>query len=105
MKGYLIKATYLSGRSIGRSYFLEKGGNITTPGGSHWEDRVYKTLGSAKTQCKKLYTKNEKNIFGENLTRDYRTRMKQFVSPNREYEKMSYEPFEIQNVKPGSLYD
>lgn len=103
MNGYLIKATYLSGRNIGKSYFLRKGGYVTTPNASQWDDTVYKTLGIAKAQCKKLYTKNEKNIFGENLERDYRTRMKKFVSPTRIYEKMSYEPFEVQNVHPDRL--
>lgn len=103
MNGYLIKATYLSGRSIGRSYFLRKGGYVTTPNASQREDTVYKTLRIAKAQCKRLLEKNELDYNAETRTRNYRTKMNQFVSSNRVYEKMSYEPFEVQNVHPDRL--
>lgn len=35
MKGYIIKATYLTGTHKGKSYFLQKGGYVTSDPDAH----------------------------------------------------------------------
>lgn len=99
MNGYLIKATYLTGPHKGKSYLLRKGGYVTEEGNCEWDDTTYRTLANAEKRCRQLAQDNERDYNHETWERDHRIQQgKPLLHEWRIYEKMSYEPYLVENV-------
>ncbi len=96
MKGYIIKVTYLDGRHKGKSYLMKKGGYITENYYHHFESDIYKTLGTAKSVCTRLFNNNERNRRIEDRDREYALAKGREVHDWYIYEHESYEPYEIE---------
>lgn len=95
--GWIIKATYLTGRSKGRSYFLRKGGYVTE-GGYIWSDQAYKTKGFAERECKRLKKYYELSYRSER--QDNEIMIKKGLKPKDSfiYELESFEPYEVEII-------
>ena len=70
MNGYIIKATYLTGPHIGKSYFLTKGGYVTDQPDTQWSYACYKTASICRAVCKKLSSNNTVEHRLENKQRE-----------------------------------
>jgi hypothetical protein len=99
MKGYVIKVTYLSGRHKGKTYLMAKGGKIPRSVDYLFESDIYKTLGTAKSVCKRLFNNNERNRRIEDMTREYALSKGREIHDWFIYEHESYEPYEVEYSK------
>lgn len=100
MNGYIIKATYLTGPHIGKSYFLIKGGYVTDEPDVQWSDACYKNAGICRAVCNKLSSNNIIEHRLENKQRERQLERGQNIPVSMIYELMSYEPYEVKTVHP-----
>lgn len=98
MNGYIIKATYLTGPHIGRSYFLTKGGYVTDEPDVQWSYACYKNESICRAVCKKLSSNNIIEHRLENKQRGRQMENGRSISVSMIYELMSYEPYEVKTV-------
>jgi hypothetical protein len=97
MKKYIIKATYLEGIHVGKTYYLNKQGYVITNLDSVWQDSSY-TLSSCKAVCTRKEKINTAEAIFEKRTRERRIAEGKTVSPYPLYVMQKYEPFEIETV-------
>lgn len=104
MNGYIIKATYLTGPHKGTSYFLQKGGYVTSDPDDQWSDNCYKTENICKSICMKLERSNMAEHVVEKITREYRFQKGYNVSDFMIYELMKYEPYFVKTVHNSDVF-
>lgn len=91
---FIIKVTYLEGRSAGRVYFMIKGGYVTDCPESVHEDNTY-TKKACKMVCAKYTKSNDKNVMCETQDRERNERNGKTNSEYRIYNPCKYEPYEV----------
>lgn len=96
MKRYIIKATYLSGKYKGDTYFMCKGGYITDLDAFHFAYNTYATESIAKMVCTKLYNNNELNVSIERNDEKYNISKGKPPKDWYIYEHELYEPYAIE---------
>lgn len=99
MKGYIIKVTILSGRREGHTYYMKKGGYVTNEEVPKFDCDVYKTLGAAKSVCKRFYNTNELNHNAEKKEKEYKKSKGMQVDNWFIYDREFYEPVEVEYYK------
>lgn len=104
MNGYIIKATYLTGPHKGRSYFLQKGGYVTSDPDDQWSDNCYKTENICKSICMKLERSNMAEHVVEKRIREYRSQNGYNVSEYMINELMKYTPYFVKTVHNSDVH-
>lgn len=104
MKGYIIKVTYLTGPHEGKSYFLQKGGFVTSDPDNQWSHNCYKTENICKSVCRQLGCNNMIDHMVEEKTREFQIQHGRDVSDSMIYELEYYEPYFVKNVYNSDVY-
>lgn len=104
MKGYIIKVTYLTGPHEGKSYFLQKGGFVTSDPDNQWSHNCYKTENICKSVCRQLGCNNKIDHMVEEKTREFQIQHGRDVSDSMIYELEYYEPYFVKNVYNSDVY-
>ena len=104
MNGYIIKATYLTGPHKGTSYFLQKGGYVTSDPDDQWSDDCYKTENICKSVCRKLENSNMVEHAIEKKTREYKSQNEIQLSDYMIYELMKYQPYFVKTVRNSDVF-
>lgn len=104
MNGYIIKATYLTGPHKGKSYFLQKGGYVTSDPDDQWSYNCYKTENICKSICMKLERSNMTEHVVEKRLREYRSQNGYNVSEYMINELMKYQPYFVKTVRNSDVF-
>lgn len=95
MARYLIKVTHLDGDWAGHTYYLQKGGHVTSSTSYQFADCTYSSYGMAMRQCKRLAEQNELDWKVESSNRLWRIRHGYPIRESRVFDHESYEPYEV----------
>ena len=103
MKGYIIKATYLTGPNAGKSYFLQKGGCLTADPDVQWSHNCYQTEDACMSVCRQIGCDNIINHMVEEKTRELQIQNGHTVSDSMMYELEYYEPYFVKTVRNSNV--
>lgn len=99
MKGYIIKATYLSGPDEGSIYYINNGRRVINvkkvEAGLVGKDDVFNTLRSAKGVCTRYQNINNFKYRLEQEDKEHKRANGKTVKEFNSFELQSYEPFEV----------